>query len=198
MSENIVELYSKSNTYNSQNVRQKIITTNATVEFYGVNKSNIGNGNKNIPSDLSYIDISSCIDKIYKINKMKNTDDIIILKYDLNMISEKLLINPVEYKFINSRTGQELDATVCDHNSIKISYPVHDLINKYDKMMKSLRKLEYIKIDLISNNKDSLREKLDKGKEIIQDYSETDIFNINDRIYSDICVAVEVDGKDLI
>ena len=198
MSENIVELYSKSNIYNSQNVRQKIVTTNATVEFYGVNKNNKGNGNKNIQSDLSYIDISLCVDKIYKINKMENTDDIIILKYDLNMISEKLLINPVEYKFINSRTGQELDATVCEHNSIKISYPVHDLINKYDKMMKSLRKLEYIKIDLTSNNKDSLREKLDKGKEIIQDYSETDIFNINDRIYSDICVAVEVDGKDLI
>ena len=197
MSENIVELYSKSNIYSSQNVRQKIVTTNATVEFYGVNRNNKGNGNKNIQSDLSYIDISLCIDKIYKTNKMDSNDDIIILKYDLNMIPKKMLINPVEYKFINSRTGQELDATVCEHNSIKISYPVHDLINKYDKMTKNLRKLEYIKIDLTSNNKESLREKLDKGKEIIQDYSDTDIFNINDRIYSDICIAVEVDGKDL-
>ena len=197
MSENIVELYSKSNAYNSQNARQKIVTTNATVEFYGVNKNNKDNENKNIKSDLSYIDISSCLDKIYKINNMDKNDDIVILKYDLNMIQEKLLINPVEYKFINSRTGQALDATVCEHNSIKISYPVHDLISKYDKLMKQLRKLEYIKIDLTSNNRDSLREKLDKGKEITQDYSDTDIFNINDRIYSDICIAVEVDGKDL-
>ena len=125
-------------------------------------------------------------------------EDIVILKFDVNNQQNKYLINPVEYKFINSRTGKALDASICEHNSIRISYPVHDLINKYDKMTKHLRKLEYISIDLISNNKDSLREKLDKGKEIISEYPEIDIFNINDKIYSDVCIAVEIDGKDLI
>jgi hypothetical protein len=108
------------------------------------------------------------------------------------------LIKPVEYRLINSLTGQEIDASICEHNSIKISYPVHDLINKFDQMLKNLRKLEYVKIDLTSNNKDSLREKIDRGKEINQEYSNIDIFNINSQIYSDICMAVEVDGKDLI
>ena len=50
----------------------------------------------------------------------------------------------------------------------------------------------------MSNNRDSLREKLDKGKEIQEQYSDIDIFNINDKIYSDICLAVEINGKDLI
>ena len=200
MKENIVDLYAKSNSLKNDNpnIVKKIITTNATVEFYGVNKNNKGNSKQNIQSDLSYIDISECIEKIYSANNMKNNEDIVILKYDIKKIPNNFLINPVEYKFINSETGQELDATVCEHNSIKISYPVHDLINKYDALMKNLRKLEYINIDLISNNKESLREKFDKGKEIVGDYSDIDIFNINDKIYSDICIAVEVDGKDLV
>ena len=202
MTENIVDLYKKSANFNlnknSTSVGQKIVTQNATVEFYGVNKKNKGLQNQNILSDLSYIDISDCIDKIYISNKMQEKDDIVILKFDVNKIPNKYLINPVEYKLINSRTGQELDASVCEHNSIRISYPVHDLINKYDKMTLNKRKLEYMKIDLTSNNKDSLREKLDKGKEIYDEYPNVDIFDINDKIYSDICIAVEVDGKDLV
>ena len=200
MKENIVDLYAKSNSLKNDNpnVAQKIVTTNATVEFYGVNKKNKGNSKQNAQSDLSYIDISECIEKIYSVNNMKNNEDIVILKFDINKIPNNFLINPVEYRFINSETGQELDATVCEHNSIKISYPVHDLINKYDTLMKKLRKLEYINIDLISNNKESLREKFDKGKEIVGEYSDIDIFDINDKIYSDICIAVEVDGKDLV
>ena len=62
-------------------------------------------------------------------------------------------------------------------------------------MTRKLRSLEYMKIDLTSNNKVSLREKIDKEKEIVEEYNVTDIFNINDRIFSDICIAVEVDGK---
>jgi hypothetical protein len=152
----------------------------------------------NIKSDLSYIDISECVEKIYTSHGMSSEADIIILKFDVTKTTQKMryLVNPVEYKFINSLTGQELDASVCEHNSIKISYPLHDLIKRYDSMKKK-RNLEYISLDLTSNNRDSLREKLDKGKEISQKYPTTDIFNINDKIYSDICIAVEVDGKDL-
>jgi hypothetical protein len=47
---------------------------------------------------------------------MKNNEDI-ELKFDINKTPSNFLINPVEYKFINSETGKELDATVCEHNS---------------------------------------------------------------------------------
>ena len=111
MKENIVELYAKSNNLKNDNpnIVKKIVTTNATVEFYGVNKNNKGNTKQNIQSDLSYIDISECIDKIYSANNMNNNEDIVILKYDINRIPSNFLINPVEYKFINSETGQELN-----------------------------------------------------------------------------------------
>ena len=207
MTDNIVDLYQRSSEASGTNkgsgavasASKKIVTTGATVEFYGVNKNNRGNSHQDVKSDLSYIDISECIEKIYKSNNMnEKEDDIIILKFDVNREFQNYLITPVEYKFINSRTGRELDASVCEHNSIRISYPVHNLINKYDKMRKKLRLLEYMKVNLMSNNKDSLREKFDKGIDIIADYPDTDIFNINDKFYSDICIAVEVNGKDLV
>ena len=198
MTDNIVDLYKKSETIDI-GVSQKIVTKEATVEFYGVNKEKKGHTNQDVKSDLSYIDISECIEKIYKSNNMdEKKDDIVILKFDVNRELNNYLITPVEYKFINSRTGKSLDASVCEHNSIRISYPVHNLINRYDKMRAKLRMLEYMKIDLTSNNKDSLREKIDKGKEIIADYPDTDIFDINDKFYSDMCTSVKVNGKDLV
>ena len=205
LTENILKLYNPSYSLNdTSSVGQKIATQNATAEFYGVNRKGKGKAKgkeknvDNIQSDLSFIDISDCIDKLYHSYQIDDRADIIILKFDMNKMPMNYLIKPVEYRLINSLTGQEIDASICEHNSIKISYPVHDLINKFDQMLKNLRKLEYVKIDLTSNNKDSLREKIDRGKEINQEYSNIDIFNINSQIYSDICMAVEVDGKDLI
>ena len=201
MANNLLDLYKSNEGGENATSSQKIITKNATVEFYGVNiknKENKGNSEQNIQSDLSYIDISGCIEKLYRSNEISSDVDIIILKFDKNESPKNYLIYPVEYKFINSKTGHQLDASVCQHNSIKISYPLHNLINKYDNLMRKHRILEYVQIDLTSNNKDTLREKLDKGKEINSKYSYTDIFNINDNIYSDICFAVEVDGKDLV
>ena len=197
MTDNIVDLYKKSETIDI-GVSQKIVTKEATVEFYGVNKIKKGHTNQDVKSDLSYIDISECIEKIYKSNNMDEKDNIVILKFDVNRELNNYLITPVEYKFINSRTGKNLDASVCEHNSIRISYPVHNLINRYDKMRAKLRMLEYMKIDLTSNNKDSLREKIDKGKEITAYYPNTDIFDINDKFYSDMCTSVKVNGKDLV
>ena len=199
LTDNIANLYKKSASYTlNTSVSRKIAAKNATAEFYGVNKKKKEKSYNNIQSDLSYIDISGCIDKLYHSHHIDDSADIIILKFDIDNIPNNYLIKPVEYRFINSLTGKEIDASVCEHNSIRISYPLHDLINKFDQMLRHGRNLEYVQIDLTSNNRDSLREKFDKGKEIIQEYPNIDIFNINSKIYSDICVAVEIDGKDLI
>jgi hypothetical protein len=196
--ENILELYSGvSNNINSY-ISQKIATKDANIEFYGVNKRHRGYTQQNIESDLSYIDISGCIDKLYNSHGMSDdASDIIVLKFDVNNPPDNFMINPVEYRFIDSKTGDILDATICGHNSIKVSYPLHYLINIYDSRIKK-RNLEFVQLDLTSNNKESLREKLDKGKEIVQQYPDRDIFNMNDTLYSDICIPVVVDGKDLI
>jgi hypothetical protein len=196
MIENILELYSGDN--KNSYISQKIATKDANIEFYGVNKVHRGLTQQNIESDLSYIDISGCIDKLYNTHGMAESEsDIIVLKFDVNNPPDNFMINPVEYRFIDSKTGNILDATICGHNSIRLSYPLHYLINIYDSRIKK-RNLEFVQLDLTSNNKESLREKLDKGKEIVEQYPDRDIFNMNDTIYSDICIPVVVDGKDLI
>ena len=197
MLENILELYGGVNNPISY-ISQKIATKDANIEFYGINKKHRGNSQQNVESDLSYIDISGCIDKIYNSHGLSDDNsDIIVLKFDVNSPPPDFMINPVEYRFIDSKTGNILDATICGHNNIKVSYPLHYLINIYDNRIKQ-RQLEFMQLELTSNDKESLREKLDKGKEIAEQYPDRDIFNMNDTIYSDICIPVVVDGKDLI
>jgi len=121
MIENILELYNgMSNSINSY-ISQKIATKDANIEFYGVNQNHRGYTYQNIESDLSYIDISGCIDKLYNSHGMTDSD-IIVLKFDVNNPPNNFMINPVEYRFIDSKTGDILDATICGHNSIKVSY----------------------------------------------------------------------------
>jgi hypothetical protein len=97
---------------------------------------------------------------------MKPTDDIIILKFDMINTPKEYLINPVEYKFINSRTGAELDASACSNKKVKISYPFFNILKNYDKMTNKKRNLNTIMLDLKSNDLTTLNEKYNLGKEI--------------------------------
>ena len=73
LTENVLGLYKSSDkNKKSTDSSTKIITKEATVEFYGVNKGNKGNKQDNIKSDLSYIDISECVEKIYTSHGMSN------------------------------------------------------------------------------------------------------------------------------
>ena len=194
MVDKVTELYVRRGT-KVTNSSQKIMTKDAIVQFYGVNKDQKDNSLLDVDSDLSFINISNCINKLYNTYDIK--EDIIILKFDLYTPPDNFMINPVEYKFIDSESGEELDGSVCEHHTIRISYPIHELISKFDSLIKQ-RNLEFMKLDLTSNNKVTLREKVDKGKEIIELYPDTDTFNIDDKLYSDICIPVQVDKKDLV
>ena len=70
---------------------------------------------------------------------MSDDDKILVIKYDLlsieisentdqinnnEDINNYYLINPVEYEFFSSNTGEKIDASICDPNEIIISYPI--------------------------------------------------------------------------
>ena len=171
---NIVSLYQTSKKDNSDNNGNKdeddkkeeeddskiieLVNSNLIVELYGVNnnkKENKVNHNKKnkASSSLSYIDLSECIQSIYESNNMSPKDDIIILKFDKTVTPADYLINPVEYKFFNSRNGQELDASICGKGAIKISYSFTNIINNYDKLSKPKRNLKDIMITLKNENR---------------------------------------------
>ena len=210
---NIANLYkvSKNEKKNEEEEEEshiiELVNSNLTIEFYGVNKNkkeNKNNHNKKnkASSSLSYIDLSECLEKIYEDNNMDpddDEDDIIILKYDLTNTPKEYLINPIEYKFISSKTGKELDASGCGHKAIKISYPFMNIISNYDKISKKRRILEAAMIDIKSENDlSTLSEKYNIGKEINGEYSSIDSFNSKDSIYTDFCTAVVINGKDLV
>jgi hypothetical protein len=205
---NIVSLYKAAKSEESENEESDsnvidLVNSNSTVEFYGVNnnkKENKMKHNKNNKtSSLSYIDLSECIQQIYDTNNMSPDEEIIILKYDLKDTPKEYLINPVEYKFISSQSGKELDASACGHGSIKISYPFFNIIKNLDNLAHKKRNLQPAKIVIKTDNDlSSLIEKYNIGKKINGEYTTIDTFNPKDPVYTDFCTSIEINGKDLV
>ena len=158
----------------------------ATLQIYRLEKNEQKNKEALLRSNLAYIDISECIDKIYKNNKMKGDEHVVVVKLDLKSNNKKLVVSPVEYEFRNSKTGGLLDASVCGRNEIVISYPL-TYIFKNKKNLRHLDDEELIEIG----------EKFERGKLLYQKDKSIDSFNYNSTIYSNICYPIEVDGKDL-
>ena len=194
-------------TINVKNIQGTESSDFVITEFYGVNKDpnkkkdfkdEHNNNKEGLTSSLTYIDLSGCINNIYNDNNMKPTDDIIVLKFDLVNTPNEYLINPVEYKFINSNTGRELDAKSCLNKKIQISYPFEKIIEKYDSISKQKRNLEIKKLDIQSNDLSLLIEKYNIGKELNDLFPDTDTFNYKDNIYYDYCSSIKINGKDLV
>mgnify|MGYP002623830887 CR=1 FL=1 len=177
--------------------------TNYIVEYYGLNpnkghyKSKHNNNKESLSSSLSYIDLSECINNLYKDNGMNITDDIIVVKFDLIDTPKEYLINPVEYKFFHPVTGKELDMSACYNKKIKISYPFSNILKNYQNNFKKHRNLEIFKLDIKSNDITSLTEKYNIAKKINEEYPEIDIFNSNNYIYTNYCSSIQVNGTDL-
>ena len=158
----------------------------ATMQIYKLEKDEKKNKEALLRSNLAYIDISECIDKIYIANKMKGKEQVIVVKLDLKSNNKKLIVNPIEYEFRNSETGALLDASVCGRNEVVVSYPLSYLF----KNKRKLRLLDDEELIEIS-------EKFERGKELYEKDNSIDSFNYNSTIYSNICYPIEVDGKDL-
>ena len=204
ISQNILNLYIASNKGETSGIialKNNEGEDNSIIEFYGVNQNKNSqtwhNDKEKSSSTLSYIDLSDCFQNLYDYNNMEPTDDILIIKFDLIKTPKEYLINPAEYKFINSKTGRELDVSTCANKNLKISYPFSNIINNYENT-KNIRNLQKIMIDIESNDLNSIREKYRIGKEINELYPDSDTFNSKDNMYTDFCSSIEINGKDLV
>ena len=165
----------------------------STIQIYGITREDSDLKNTLMHSSMSYIDISACSKRVFQNNKMQEKDEIVVVKYDLENKQNISLVKPVEYEFINSRTGQLLDMSVCTKNDVVISYSLSNILNYVKKKVE--RRLEESLDDesIISQIKDQY----EKGKLITSIYS-IDSFNINSTLYQDLCFSLELDGKDLV
>ena len=166
---------------------------NSTLQIYGLNKNRKEKTEFIIRSNLTYIDLSNCINKIYEenSNNLNSEDDIVIVKYDIGDKTDSLTINPVEFQAFNSRTGEEISLAPC-RNAIVISYPISSILNTYDLDSNKLRNLDE---DINNLN---LKEKFLKGKALYIEDKEIDSFNFQNKLYTDVCCPCEINGKDLI
>ena len=183
------------NIYNNLPDGGLVINNNndATMQIYGL-KKNKANADSIIRTNLANIDLSGCIDKIYQSNQLDSKDDIIVVQLDIKSKNKKLVINPIEYEFRDSKNGRVLDASVCEKNEVVISYPItYMLKNKNKKKTRALEDDDDGEID-----EQEIMDKFSRGKILNEEDNSIDSFNYNSTIYSNICYPIEINGKDLI
>ena len=71
--------------YETANIGGYLYNNSETsVQIYGIDKeNNIMNRDLIVKSNLAYIDLDTCTNKIYEDNKMSDDDKILVIKYDL-------------------------------------------------------------------------------------------------------------------
>ena len=166
---------------------------NATMQIYGINKNKNPKVGSIIRTNLAYIDLSGCINKIYENNDMEDDEDIVIVKLDIKTKPKKLIVNPIEYEFVNSKTGKVLDASVCEKNEMVVSYPLTYLLKNKKRILRLLENKDEDDV-----NQTEIIDKFNRGKALYEIDNSLDSFNFNSTIYSNICYPIEINGKDLI
>ena len=131
--------------------------------------------------DLTFIDFSTCLNKLYLDKNISADEKIIIAKYDIR--NGSYLINQVEYELFSNKTNERLDALVCSPYELIISYPLN------------LSKYNYIDEGVVEND---IQKKFDYGKELYNQDNNINTFDFNSSIYKNFCRGVEINGKDLV
>ena len=171
---------------------------NASLHIYAIDLNN-SLTNISFKSNLTYVDFSTCIQKIFANNKkyLNENFTILVSKYDLltDTINEfsnsktsekdKYLINRVEYELFSSNMSEKLkmNETTCDPYELIVSYPL--TLNRFNDYEGGL-------------NKNEFRKKFEMGKKLHLRDSNIDTFNVNNTVYKSFCRSVEIDGKDLV
>ena len=164
-------------------------------------------------SNLTFIDLNTCLSKIFEDQNLDEDDQIFVVKYDLlndrkenqqqgeeteenaeeqndnknNKNTEHYLINEVEYEFYSSKTLERIDASVCEPKEIIISYPISYTLSKFDKSN-----------DTSNLNSNEYRLKFNLGKDLNKKDNSIDTFNSNNSVYKELCMPLEINGKDLV
>ena len=193
------ELYEKSETLSGYLLNK----FDSSLQIYAVDKLN-NYKDLSMKSNLTYIDLGTCLNKIYSDKNLNDNDKILIVKYDLlnrmtkndnnnnnddNIVEiskeNKFLINQVEYEFYLQNNMEKIEGSICSPYEIEISYPIFFNKNKFNNFETGFNENNYLKLFKI-------------GKILNDKDPEADTFNKENKIYKDICYGVELDGKDIV
>ena len=194
------ELYEKAVAYGGIHLGGYLFNKfeDVSLHIYAIDKEN-SLKEYSTKSNLTYIDLNTCLEKVYADASINVEDKIIVAKYDLKKNSnptadqenseenkkDKYLINQVEYEMFNSHTMERIDLSVCDPYEIIVSYPIFFNKNKYNNYDSGYNNNEY-------------KKKFEIGKELNKKNKELDTFDFKNSLYKDLCIDIEINGKDLI
>ena len=181
----------------------------ASLQIYALSRYN-NNKDLIMKSNLTYIDLGTCLERIYEDGNLEDDDKILVTKYDLltrnnkinnnndddgnnddgdeepqESIDDKYLINQVEYEFFLESTMEKIEGSICNPYEIEISYPIFFNKNRFNNFAGGINANDYQNKFLI-------------GKELHSKDAEIDTFNKDNKVYKDLCVGVELNGKDLV
>ena len=203
------ELYEQSSQYSGYTMNK----FDASLQIYAINKLNTYK-NLAMKSNLTYIDLGTCLNKIYEDGTIPDNDKILVVKFDLltrekptntenneetpaegytpneessteSSDEQKFMINPVEYEFYQMSNMKKIDGAICSPYEILISYPISFNKNRFNQFVGGINQNDYMK-------------KFEIGKQLHKENSEIDTFNSENKVYKDLCVGVEINGKDLV
>ena len=181
----------------------------ASLQIYALGRYN-NNKDLIMKSNLTYIDLGTCLERIYEDGNLEDDDKILVTKYDLltrnnkinnnndddgnnddgdeepqESIDDKYLINQVEYEFFLESTMEKIEGSICNPYEIEISYPIFFNKNRFNNFAGGINANDY-------------QNKFRIGKELHSKDAEIDTFNKDNKVYKDLCVGVELNGKDLV
>ena len=87
--------------------------------------------------------------------------------------------------FVDSDTMEKIEGSICSPHEIEISYPIFFNKHKFNNFVNGINGNIYLKQFLM-------------GKELHSKNSEIDTFNKDNEAYKDLCMGLELDGKDIV
>ena len=79
----------------------------------------------------------------------------------------------------------KIDGAICDPYEILISYPISFTKNKFNNYDSGINDNKY-------------KKQFEIGKKLHEKNREIDTFNKDNKVYKDLCLGIEIDGKDLV
>ena len=201
----------------------------SSLQIYPINK--LGNSpakDITMKSNLTYINLDNCLNKIFEDQNLDEDDNIFIVKYDL--------LNKKQEEPGNNNNGGSNDGNgngggdggnnnnpnPNDNSGNRVIKNTENyLINEIEYEFYSSKTLQKIDASVCSSkeiiisypitytlakfdndesgfNLNEYRQKFNLGKELYHKDNTVDIFNFNNSIYKELCTPLEINGKDVV
>ena len=186
----------------------------ASLQIYSIGR-NFNDKELQLKSNLSYIELDTCLNKVFDDQNITDDDRIYVVKYDLLNSKSSQLSGQ------NTGDGEEIGEgeKTTENNNKNNKNTENYLANQVEYEFYSSKTLKRIEIsvcepkeiivsypiaytlakfDSNGRNNNEYRNKLQIGKDLHNQNKDIDTFNFNNSVYKELCTPIVINGKDLV